>query len=1789
MATELESDNGDAGHTEQHALMDTWQQTQREYLRHSCLHQHFETQVARTPEALAIAFEDGQLTYRELDRRANQLAHTLQQRGVGPEVVVSVYMERSLEFVIALLGILKAGGAYIPLDPSYPSERIAIILQETQAPVLLTQEHLTPAISAYVGVVLYLDSDWAAMSRQGLDPPGSTVVSDNTAYIIYTSGSTGQPKGVQVSHASLLNLVFWHQEMYKLGVADRMSQMASLAFDACVWEIWSTMLAGVCLHLPHERVRLSLSALQHWLIEQQITLCFLPTPLAEAFLTLPWKDENCVRTLFVGGDKLRRVPAQALPCTLIDCYGPAESTVIAIVSEVPTGPRTAASAATCRPVANTSIYLLNSSLQPLPLGEVGEIYIGGAGLARGYLRRPDLTAERFLPCPFGAEPGTRLYRTGDLARYRANGTIEYLGRSDHQVKIRGFRIELEDIEGTLCTHPQVREAVIVAHADAEDKQLVAYVVPKAEQATTIGELRRFVQERLPNYMVPAAFILLEAFPLTLHGKLDRAALPPPLWEDRERQTVYSPPRTPTERLLAQLWAEVLPVKQVGREDTFFLLGGHSLLAMHMLLRLQARLHREIPLGALFETPILADLARYLDEFEPVAANSLQQDSPPLRACERENSPAGEMYAPLSFAQQNLWLHDQLEPGNPSYTILTALRFHGPLNILALERSVNALIRRHESLRTTFHTKHTQPVQVIAPLLQISLPVIDISGLEGEDDEGERQSRLETAHAFDLAHGPLLRVTLLRLGQTEHVLLVNMHHIISDGWSVSILVEELGRLYAASLSSEITDPTTILPALPVHYADYAIWQRGWLQDAQHPYKQQIDYWRQQLAGVPAFLELPTDYPRPTVQTYRGASVALLLDASLVSGLHTINQKRTEEVDRGGYTLFMLLLAVFQLLLFRLTGEADMVVGTPFANRNRSELEGLIGFFMNTLVLRVDLSGDPSFLELLRRVRRCCLDAYTHQDVPFSRLLEEVRPERTLSHTPLFQVFFNLLNYPTHPLEWSGLQGEVFWPQQVGAKFDLTLYAQEVAQGIRLEAVYNADLFASARVQEMLEEMKQLLTQVVAHPEKQLSHFSLVTPTSTVLLPDPTEPLSSAWEGSVPDLFAIQAQRIPGKLAVRDEESEWSYRELDERSNQLAHYLCTHGIQSQDVVAIYAARSASLACAILGVLKAGAAYLILDPAYPVSRLITYLQLAHIKGFIHLDAAGPLPPAVHAAVIAQTSHCQLTLAHQPTTYEHDALHDYPITSPGRMICQHDSACVAFTAGSTGQPKGVLQEHGSLTHFLPWLQETFDLTEHDRYSMLSGLAHDPLQRDIFTPLCLGATLSVPSQEHIHTPGWLAAWMRRESITITNLTPAMLHVLTYIPSSQQGDQAIDSLRYAFIVGDLLTRSDVNKLQRIAPALTSVNLYGTTETQRAMGYYSVPHRKDAVPGQNTATYPMQEGKEQIPLGRGWKDTQLLILHRSGVLAGIGEVGEICIRSPHLARGYLDNEALTRERFIVNPFTQKIDDRLYRTGDLGRYLPNGAVEYSGRNDQQVKVRGFRIELGEIETALHQHPAIREVVVIVREDSPGEKRLVAYVVPFPEYGAWAGLPGELRQFLATRLPSYMLPAAFVVLEALPLLPTHKIHREALPLPVLSHAESASSSPGCAASSSPGCAVQRGSPRNPKEEILLGLWKQVLQVEQVGRDENFFELGGHSLLATQLLSTILDTFHVVLPLRTLFEAPTVASFAAILEQHSRSDNVRKQPALVPLARRSRRSDGLFHPLQGKKAPSEIGNEGR
>jgi len=1076
---------------DRHQLLVKWNDTQVEYPQNKCIHQLFEEQVERTPEAVAVVFEDQQLTYRELNYRANQLAHYLQALGVKPEVLVGISVERSLEMVIGLLGILKAGGVYVPLDPAYPKESLAFMLSDAQVPVLVTQNQLVESLPEQDGHIVCLDTDWEAnaygtatpIAQHSQDNPTSCVIADNLAYVMYTSGSTGNPKGVSIIHRGVVRLVKGSNYV-NLSAEEVLLQLAPISFDAATFEIWGSLLNGGRLvvmpaHTP------SLQELGQALRQYHITTVWLSAGLFHLMVDEQLDDLKQVRQLLAGGDILsvphvHKVVEQLPHLRLVNGYGPTENTTFTCCYSICPKDRSEAIAQPreveiCvpigRPITNTQVYLLDQYLQPVPIGVVGELHIAGVGLARSYFRRPELTASRFIPNPFSAQEGSRLYKTGDLARYLPDGNIEFLGRSDNQVKIRGFRIELAEIEAVLSQHPNVLQSVVIAREEIPaDKRLVAYLVPQ-EAAPTASELRQFLKQKLPEYMVPSAIVMLDALPLTPNGKVDRRALPAPEMVRPELSPTFVAPKTPIQEILALFWAKVLGIEQVGIHDNFFELGGHSLLATQLISQVREAFWVELPLRCLFESPTVAEFSEAI-EAARLAGEGVQ--APPIKRLPQNGN------LPLSFAQARLWFLDQLEGGSATYNIPLALRLTGFIHIAALEQAIGKIVQRHEVLRTTFPRVDRVPVQAIAPTLSVPLSMMDLQLLpEGKQStEVRRLATEEATRLFDLANGPLLRVTLLRLGEKSHVLLLVMHHIISDGWSLGIFIRELSALYE-SFSNEAPSP---LPALPIQYADFTVWQQQWLSEKM--LETQLNYWQQQLAGAPPLLELPTDRPRPPVQTFQGSIERFQLNQDLTRQLLSLSQQ-------SGATLFMTLLAAFVTLLSRYSNQEDIVVGSPIANRNRSEVEELIGFFANTLALRIKVSGDSTFRDLLAQVREVTMGAYAHQDLPFEKLVEALQPERTLSYNPLVQVVFALQNVPIPSLELPDLSLSPLEFDFGTVRFDLELHLWEVAEGLTGYFMYSSDLYDACTVRQMAEHFQTLLESIVANSKQRLSELPLLT--------------------------------------------------------------------------------------------------------------------------------------------------------------------------------------------------------------------------------------------------------------------------------------------------------------------------------------------------------------------------------------------------------------------------------------------------------------------------------------------------------------------------------------------------------------------------------------------------------------------------------------------------------------------------------------------------------------------------
>ena len=1668
-----------AGEEERRHVLVDWNRTASAYPRNRGLDRLFRDQAQRTPDRPALGFGGERLSYRELDARANRVARSLRRRGVGLESRVGLCVERSAAMVVGMLAILKAGGAYVPLDPALPRERLAYMARDAGVRVVLTQESLRTLVPAG-RTALSLDGDLRALDEDdsdlGLDTPA-----DALAYVIYTSGSTGEPKGVGVPHRAVARLVLG-TDYLTLGPGDVVAQVSSPSFDATTFEVWGPLLNGAQVAGITREVTLSPPAFAEELGEQGVTTLFLTTALFNQ-LAREAPQALAGRTVLFGGEAVdpqwvRRALECAAPRRLLHVYGPTETTTFATWHQVTEVAASADNVPIGKAIANTTRYVLDPDLNPVPPAVAGELYLGGDGVARGYLERPALTAERFLPDPFGSAPGGRLYRTGDLVRARPDGALEFLGRVDHQVKLRGFRIELGEIEALLARHPAVRVAVVVVREDEPgDRRLVAYLEWATATGVAAGELRAWLGSQLPEYMIPAAFVAVDAIPLNRNGKVDRGALPAPEGRRLELAEEVVPPRTPVEEILAGIYAQVLGVERVSAGDSFFDLGGHSLKATQVVSRVREALQAELPLRALFEAPTVAELAVRVEEERRRGLG--ERAAPELTVRPDE---AGS--PPLSFAQQRLWFLDQLEPGGAAYNVPLVLRLSGPLDAEALDRAYQEIQRRHAVLRTSFASDGGAPVQRVA---RSGVP-LERSDLRGRDTAaGDEMVAGEVATPFDLARGPLVRGRLLRLTDSQHLLVVVTHHAVSDGWSIGVFARELEALYAAFRAGQPSP----LPGLALQYGDFAGWQRDWLSG--EALSSQLDYWRRVLAGCSEGVTFPCDHPRPTRPAARGQRRSLPLSPGLSDDIRAFSR-------REGVTLFMTLLAALDVLLSRHSGQSDIQVGTPIAGRTHAELEPLVGFFVNTLVLRTELSGNPSFRELLARVRETALGAYAHQDLPFEKLVAELQPQRDPGRTPLFQVMFNLVNLETRPPRLEGLEVEALPNPEPESKFDLTLYALDGPGEIRLVALYNPDLYDARRMAEILGQLELVLAQAVSSPEAPIDRLSLVTPSARRFLPDPAQPLAAAPQQPITARLHQQAQRVPRRPALLGGRHTWSYAELDEASSRLAGRLQALGVARGDTVAIHGQRTTAFVAALLGVMKAGGAFLILDPAYPAPRTIDCIRQAEPGALLDFEGATALPAAVDACFSGARVRLPEDPAGGPWT-------DGPAVDLGPG---DGRAYVAFTSGTTGVPKGIVGTQAPLSHFLDWHTRHFGLEERDRFSLLSGLAHDPMLRDVLTPLWLGATLAVPPPD-VLSSGRLGEWMAEQEVTVAHLTPAVARLL----AEGRRPVTLPSLRYVFFGGDVVTGADVARLRALASGARCVSYYGATETPQGMGVFVVPEGVDL------------DERRPLPLGKGIADARLLVLGAGGGLAGIGEIGEVHVQTPYLTDGYLADEARTRERFVPDPFAAAGQGRLYRTGDLGRYGLSGDVEPAGRADDQVKVRGFRIEPAEVEAILREHPGISEAAVIAAEDRPGERRLVAHVVA---RNAEVPSPESLRTFVSGRLPEYMVPSFYRVLRSLPLTPNGKIDRRAL-------------------ADRGGDVPEEGrtplAPRTPVEELLCGIWAGLLGVERVGVQDDFFSLGGHSLLATQAVSRLRDALGIELPLRRLFEAPRIADLAPVVTQ--------------------------------------------
>ncbi|MGM0940413.1 MAG: amino acid adenylation domain-containing protein [Bacillota bacterium] len=1692
---------------ERQQVLEDWNPACREMADKPLL-TRFEEQVKTNSERIAVEFGEKKLSYAELNGRANQIAHLLRKRGVKRGHFVAIMLPRSDEMLIAILAVLKNGAAYLPIDPSYPEDRITYMLEDARPACVITSVKDQISLEKEEVIVVNLDDnniqeELTFSNNQTF--PSPIVFGREPVYMIYTSGSTGRPKGVVVTNEGLINFLESMQLKFNIQVTDRLLAVTTIAFDISALELFLPILNGATSVIVDKETIQDAAKLAQAIEEKNITIMQATPTLWQTLVTY---RPNAIQGLqaLVGGEALAAKLMEdllALDCNITNLYGPTETTIWSTAMPI-TGNE--AKPFIGRPIENTKVYILDAALNPLPPNVPGDLYIAGKGLANGYLNRPGLTAARFIANPF-SHSGERMYYTGDIAKWRNDGTIDYISRSDHQVKLRGFRIEPGEIENVLMTHPDVEQAAVVVFADQlNNHRLVAYLV--ADELLDKNKIRDHVQDKLPDYMEPSAYLIIPSLPLTPNGKLDRKALPAP---DMDQVVSDREPRSPQEEIVCDLFAKVLGVNRVGIDDNFFDLGGHSLLAGQLINHIRQIFNVDIGISKLFAAPTVVSL---VDEI-----NDGKLARPPIKKMEK---PAN---IPLSFAQQRLWFLHQLEGASATYNIPVVVELTGNLNINALEQSIYDVVDRHQSLRTIFPETEGNPLQLILSIKEVN-PVIHRRQID--KTEVNEAIHSEVTYCFNLSEEPSFRVTLLQIEKNRFVLVLLIHHIVGDGWSLRPLVQDIESAYQQRSKGEVPN----WPALPLDYIDFVLWQEALLGSENNRTSlmaNQLNYWKQELANLPDQLDLPTDYSRPVESTYQGDSYYFTINPELHHHLLKISK-------HNGVSLFMVLQAGFTALLTRLGAGQDIPLGTPVAGRNDDAVEEIVGLFINTIVLRTDTSGNPSFRELLQRIRHTNLNAYEHQDVPFERLVEELNPVRSRSKHPLFQIMFALQNTTNPSLDLPEVESDITVKSVGAAKFDLTVEFQEYRNqegnpdGVKGMVEYSTDLFNHQTIDHMFQRFLQLLESAIIDVDQPIGKLTILgSCEKEMILSDWSRKKMEVAENILPDLFEKQVANYPHAEAIVCNNTSLTYEDINQQANRLAHLLIEKGVGPNQFVALAMSRSIDMIIGLLGILKAGAGYVPLDPNYPKAR-ITYMynnaqpvclitNHQHKEKFIHDD-----PTFIIVLDEKRTTH-QLNKqkTSNPTNSDRNG-----------SLSPYHPAYIIYTSGSTGNPKGVVIPHQNVVRLFGATEHWFHFHAEDVWTLFHSYAFDFSVWEMWGALLYGGKLVIVPHEISRSPEAFLKLLVDEKVTVLNQTPSAFYQLIQVDRQMEDVSQELNLRYVIFGGEAL---DLHRLEEWYerheenyPQL--INMYGITETTVHVSYKELDKASIALNANSV-------------IGQGIPDLGVYVLDDYLNPVPPGVVGELYVSGAGMALGYLGRPDLTADRFIANPYGTS-GSRMYRTGDLACWKHDGSLDYIGRADQQVKLRGFRIELGEIEAVLTKHPGIDDVVVMVREDQPGDERLVAYITC---KGDMKAEEENWKVFAAKQLPEYMVPSAYVMIETFPLTPNGKLDKKSLPVPEY------------------GTSNAYRIPRTPQEEILCDLFAEILDLPQVGIDDGFFDLGGHSLLAVQLMTRIKQVLGVDLNIGTLFAAPSVAGLA---DQLSEEGDHHALDVLLPL-----RESGIQAPL--------------
>ncbi|MEM9271763.1 MAG: amino acid adenylation domain-containing protein [Cyanobacteria bacterium P01_F01_bin.143] len=1710
------------------------QQNLVDYPQDRLLPQLFEAveQRKEKKESLALVTEEKSLTYTELNEQANQLAHYLRSLGVTNGQVIGIYLDRDSDLVISLLAILKTGAAYIPLDPSYPKERINYIINHAQISYLITKQNINEKqfYTKHQLSIINLEEAAENIQQQSNDNLDIMISPQDLAYVIYTSGSTGKPKGVAIKHSSLLNFLYSMQESPGINESDILLAVTTISFDIAALEIYLPLITGATVFLASKETTIYADKLGQKIAENNITMMQATPATWQMLVANQWQGDKQLKILCGGEALSSKLAAELLTlCKEVwNLYGPTETTIWSSVYKVENYNLDDVNAvAIGKPIANTQFYILDSQLNLVPQGVPGELYIGGAGLAHGYFKSPDLTAERFISLSIDhsslnidhlplsnqsyfssassapSAPSSRLYKTGDRVRQLPNCNFEYLGRLDNQVKIRGYRIELGEIEAVLTNHPAIQSALVIVR----DDRLIAYFIPSRDVACyvstefDVSTLRPFLQGKLPSYMVPANIIQLESFPLTPNGKIDRRALAVSdnlQITNQDKNSLDSIiPQNPTEEILLGIWAEILGQGEIGTDDDFFELGGHSLLATRMISQIRQIFSIELPLRNLFEYPTIKQLSKNIDFAKQEQSENIL--APTIEMISR----TGEL--PLSFAQQRQWFLYQLEPDNPWYNISTAVKITGELDIEKLQKCFDILVKRQEILRTSFITVDGKAKLIINEQVKINLTESDLSSLSVKEKQKQiKQLQIDEAQqVFALDKSPLMRIKLLTLGDSEHILLLSLHHIIGDAWSMGVLVKEIIELYtreeaALTLKGTPSDKDTALykgaevqrkQRTPIiQYVDFAAWQRNYLQG--EILESQVNYWQEQLADAPAISSFPTDYPRKSQASYQSAAYNFQLNDRVTQNLKQISRSNSG-------TLFITLFAALALLMHRYTDNDDLVIGTPIANRDRAELEGLIGFFANTLALRINLADNPSFTELLTRAREIALGAYSHQTLPFEQLIDKLQLERSLSYTPLFQVMLVLEEQAQTIKEVDGLTWEPLERVTTQAKFELTFLIKDTGKGLQGAIEYNQALFTADTIHRLAGHFRTLLKAIAQNPEEKISNISILSKGEWQQIVNKFNQSNNvAIDTCIHKLFEHQVSLDPNALAIVNEEEEITYGQLNEQANDWAHYLQSLGVRTETRVGVMCDRSIQTIIALIAILKAGGCYVPLDPNYPEQRLHWMLEDTGLN-----------------IVLTQTKYAEKLNTDNITLITIDGRKpSAPTISSASPASPENLAYITYTSGSTGIPKGVAIPHHGVVRLV---------RDPNYVSLNTGticLHAAPINFDASTFEIWGALLNGGRVVILSTPvpslKELAETITTQKINTAWLTAGLFHLMV--------DEQLDSLRQVTQLiagGDVLSSSHITKFLQAHPQSSLINGYGPTESTTFACCY--PMRQDT-----------QIDRDRSIIGKPISNTQLYVLDKYLNPVPIGVSGELHIAGAGLARSYVNRADLTAEKFIPNSVgalrpkglaSRREAPLLYKTGDRVRYLADGSIEYLGRIDNQVKVRGFRVELGEIEAALSQIENIKNNVVLVRENAQGNKQLVAYVVP---HNLEDKLDNQWREYLQNKLPDYLIPSIFVNCDRFPLTANGKIDRQALLEQEIIQ---------------PQFLDNVTQPQTEIEQKLTQIWSEILNLENVDINSNFFSLGGDSILAIQIIAKA-NQAGIKLTPRQLFAHQTIAELAAV-----------------------------------------------